>query len=119
MGFTRDDVGLHSTRSGGAMSMFLSGVFEITIQQIARWESFAFLEYIREQVENFTYGVSRKMLDKKKFHYLNDKNLPRNDIMNYIEFEPTYDEGEGVSSGTLFTNYLQKGPGREYDPFKS
>ena len=32
LGFTRDDVGLHSICSGGAMAMFLSGVATIIIQ---------------------------------------------------------------------------------------
>ncbi len=77
LGSTRDDVGLHSIRSEGAMTVFLSGVSEIIIQQTGWWESFAFLEYIREQVENFTYGVSKKMLDNEKNHHLNEKNLPR------------------------------------------
>ena len=71
LGFTKDDVGLHSIRSGGAMAMFLSGVSEIVIQRIGRWESFAFLDYIREQVENFTYGVSTRMLENEEFHHLN------------------------------------------------
>ena len=76
MGFTRDDVGLYSIRSGRAMAMFLSGVSEIIIRRICQWESFTFLEYIREQVENFTNGRSRKMLDNEKFRHLNEKNLP-------------------------------------------
>ena len=42
LGFSRDEVGLHSIRSGGAMAMFLSGVSEIIIHRIGCWESFAF-----------------------------------------------------------------------------
>ena len=99
--------------------MFLSEVSEIIIQQIGQWESFAFLEYIREQVENFTYGVSRKMLHNEKFHYLNEKNLPRQDITKGSSAEPTYDEGEGLSSGILFPNYSRMGPGRGNDPYNS
>ena len=71
LGFTSDQVGLHSIRSGGAMAMFLSGVCDIIIQRVGRWESLAFLEYIRSQVENFTLGVSQKMLENEKFHHLN------------------------------------------------
>ena len=66
LGFTKGDAGLHSIRSGEAMSMFSSGVSEIIIQKVGRWESFAFLEYIREQVETFTYGVSTKMFKKSE-----------------------------------------------------
>ena len=46
LGFTSEAIGLHSIRSGGAMSMFLSGVHEIVIKHIGRWSSEAFLEYI-------------------------------------------------------------------------
>ena len=49
------------------MGMLLSGVSDIIIQRIGRWESFSFLEYIRGQVENFTYGVSSKMLQNKAY----------------------------------------------------
>ena len=54
------------------MAMFLSGVSEIIIQRVGRWSSFAFLEYIREQVDAFTIGVSQKMLQYEKFHHLNE-----------------------------------------------
>ena len=73
LGFGKDDIGLHSIRSGGAMAMFLSGVSEIIIQRVGRWSSDAFLEYIREQVDSFTIGVSQKMLQFEKFHHLNAK----------------------------------------------
>ena len=72
LGFTKDDDGLHSIRSGGAMAMFLSGVSEIVIQRVGRWESFAFLDYIREQVESVTYSVSNKMLENEQFYHLNE-----------------------------------------------
>ena len=36
LGFTKDDVGLHSIRSGGAMAMFLSGVSTIVIMRVGR-----------------------------------------------------------------------------------
>ena len=35
-GFTKEEVGLHSIRSGGAMAMFISGVLTVTIQRIGR-----------------------------------------------------------------------------------
>ena len=71
LGFSEDDVGLHSLRAGGAMAMFLSGVPTIIIMRIGRWSSEAFLEYIREQVESFTFGVSKKMIRFEHFHTLN------------------------------------------------
>ena len=71
LGFKDTDIGLHSLRSGGAMAMFLSGVSTIVIKRIGRWMSDAFLEYIREQVESFTFGVAQRMLDFEHFHTIN------------------------------------------------
>ena len=68
LGFTKEDVGLHSIRSGGAMAMFLAGTRTIIIMRIGRWSSEAFLEYIREQVEQFTLGVSKNMLRFEHFN---------------------------------------------------
>ena len=48
--------------------MFLLGVATIIIMRIGRWSSEAFLEYIREQVEQFTMGVSKKMLQFENFN---------------------------------------------------
>ena len=73
LGFNEDAVGLHSIRAGGAMAMFLSGTSEIIIQRVGRWSSFAFLEYIREQVDCFTLGVSQKMLQFENFHHFSER----------------------------------------------
>lgn len=70
LGFTSEDAGLHSIRSGGAMAMFLSRVPVVIIMKIGRWSSDAFLEYIRDQVENFTMGVSQQMLANESFFNL-------------------------------------------------
>ena len=72
LGFGKNDISLHSICSGGAMAMFLSGISVIIIQRVGRWSSKAFLEYIREQVESFTLGVSSKMLQFKEFMNLNN-----------------------------------------------
>jgi len=73
LGFTKDDIGLHSIRSGGAMAMFLSKTSTIIIQRIGRWSSEAFLEYIREQVESFTIDVAQNMLAFEFFFNINRK----------------------------------------------
>ena len=95
LGVTKDDVGLHSVRSGGAMAMFLSGISGIIIQRIDRWESFAFLDYIREQVEDSTQDVLKKMLQVENFQHMNDEHLGSQyqDLwMNHIK------EGDGDSN---------------------
>jgi hypothetical protein len=71
LGFKPEDTGLHGIRSGGAMAMFLANVSEVIIQRVGRWSSNAFLEYIREQVDSFTYGVSKKMLQNEHFQTIN------------------------------------------------
>ena len=48
LGFTKDDVGLHSIRSWDTMGMFLSGVSTTIMHRVGRWESDAFMECIRE-----------------------------------------------------------------------
>jgi hypothetical protein len=40
------------------------------------WSSEAFLEDIREQVEHFAFGVSKKMLRFEHFHTINASNSP-------------------------------------------
>ena len=54
--------------------MFLSGTAVIIIMRIGRWSSEAFLEYIREQVESFTVGVSQRMLRYEAFFTLSSPN---------------------------------------------
>jgi hypothetical protein len=49
------------------MAMYLAGVPTFTIMLIGRWSSDAFLCYIRHQVQEFSAGVSSKMLLTDKF----------------------------------------------------
>jgi hypothetical protein len=74
LGFTKEDVGLHLIRSGAAMAMFMSGISPIIIQRVGRWSSDAFLEYIRDQIESFTLGVSQKMIEADHFNHINTHN---------------------------------------------
>jgi hypothetical protein len=71
LGFSKDNIGLHSIHSGRAMAMFLSGTSVIIIMHVGCWSSEAFLEYIRNQVETFTKGVSNRMLEVEDFFMLN------------------------------------------------
>jgi hypothetical protein len=67
LGFSPDQVGLHSARSGAAMAMYLAGVPVVTIMLLGRWSSDAFLRYIRRQVKEFSGGVSQKMISNERF----------------------------------------------------
>jgi len=67
LGFDPETVGLHSARSGAAMAMYLGGVPVFTIMLLGRWSSEAFLRYIRKQVQEFSAGVSQKMITNEQF----------------------------------------------------
>ena len=100
-----DNVGLHLIKLGGAIAMFLSGVSEIIIMRVGRWSSEAFLEYIREQVDSFTLGVSQEMLQYEKFHHLND----RESELKLDNYKSTLTkEGDGASH-IPFTVHYSKG----------
>jgi hypothetical protein len=72
LGFSPEECGTHSNRSGGAMSMFLSGTPVYTIMLIGRWSSDAFMRYIRKQVLAASHGISRKMLTYEDFFTVPD-----------------------------------------------
>ena len=67
LGFSPNDIGTHSIRAGGVMAMYLNGIPSFTIQLIGRWESDAFLKYIRKQVQSFSRGVSNRMILQENF----------------------------------------------------
>jgi hypothetical protein len=67
LGFNPEEIGTHSICSGSAMAMYLAGVPAFTIMLIGRWSSDAFLRYIRRQIQEFSAGVSSKMLLRDEF----------------------------------------------------
>ncbi len=58
LGFTEEEVGTHSNRSGRAMGMYLAGTPMYTIMLLGRWSSDAFMRYICKQVLEMSHGVS-------------------------------------------------------------
>jgi hypothetical protein len=72
LGFSPDDVGTHSNRSGGAMGMFLAGTPVYTIMLMGRWSSDAFMRYIRKQVLSLSHGIAMKMLTFEQFYTVPD-----------------------------------------------
>jgi hypothetical protein len=68
LGFTSEDVGTHSNRSGGAMGMLLGGTPVCTIMLMGGWSSDAFMHYIRKQVLQLSHGISSKMLTYEEFY---------------------------------------------------
>ena len=72
LGFAATDIGTHSLRSGAAMAMYLNAVPVYTIMLIGRWSSDAFLKYIRRQVQQFSTGVSVRMIQTPHFFTVPD-----------------------------------------------
>jgi hypothetical protein len=72
LGFSKDDIGTHSIRSGAAMAMYLGECPVYTIMMIGRWSSDAFLRYIRKQVEQFSHNVSIRMLRFESHRHIPD-----------------------------------------------
>jgi hypothetical protein len=71
LGIQRHEIGTHSIRSGAAMAMYLAGVPVFSIMLIGRWSSLAFLKYIRKQVQEFSFGISSKMIEVQSFKHIN------------------------------------------------
>jgi hypothetical protein len=72
LGFKAMELGTHSIRSGAAMGMYLASVPVFTIMLIGRWSSDAFLRYIRRQVQEFSSGVSARMIVNQDFFTIPD-----------------------------------------------
>jgi len=64
------EVGTHSLRSGSAMAMYLGGIPVYAIQLIGRWKSDSFMKYLWKQIEQFTLGISSKMLTMQVFWHV-------------------------------------------------
>jgi len=80
LGYTPDQIGLHSARSGAAMAMYLAGVPVFTIMLLGRWSSDAFLRYIRKEVQEFSHSISCKMIQSEKFFTIADP-IVSNDLL--------------------------------------
>ena len=66
------EIGTHSIRFGAAMAMYLAGVPIFSIMLIGRGSSLAFLQYIRKQVQEFSFGISSKMIEVQSFKHINN-----------------------------------------------
>jgi hypothetical protein len=68
-GIPIDRINTHSLRSGSANTLSLSGYSDTQIQKMGWWRGVTFKEYIREELECFSEGMSKSM--KKKFDFVN------------------------------------------------
>jgi hypothetical protein len=66
-GFSPDEIGNRSLRSGAAMALFLKNHSTAKIMILGRWSSDAFLVYIRPQVLEWTNNMSKDMINFDSF----------------------------------------------------
>jgi hypothetical protein len=69
LGFTADEIGCHSIRSGAVMAMYLKNIAVFAIVLQGRWRSDAFLPYIRKQVKEFSKYVSKAMISPDTYNF--------------------------------------------------
>ena len=68
LGFSHNEVGTYSIRSGSTMELYLSKVYPETIMIMGRWASSAFLRYIRIEVSDLSKGISTLMKNNHAFY---------------------------------------------------
>uniref|UniRef100_A0A7S4I2V7 Uncharacterized protein n=1 Tax=Odontella aurita TaxID=265563 RepID=A0A7S4I2V7_9STRA len=73
LGFGKKYVSTHSNHSAAAMTMYLATVPVFTIMLIGRWYSDAFLLYVHRQVQEFTTGISSRMVLNDSYFTIPDK----------------------------------------------
>jgi hypothetical protein len=75
-------VDTHSLRGGGANVLALSGFLDTQIQKMGRWRGATFKEYIREELANYSDGMSKAM--KTKFNFMNVSRNAFQDITDTV-----------------------------------
>ena len=66
-GIPVERVDTHSLRIGGACALALAGYTDTQIQKMGRWKGATFKEYVREELSNYSEGMSRAMAKKHCF----------------------------------------------------
>jgi hypothetical protein len=65
------------------MAMYLGGIPVYAIQLIGRWKSDSFMKYLRKQIEQFTLGISTKMLTMKVFRHVPSHTSSNPEVQEY------------------------------------
>ena len=86
LGFSHKEVGTHSIRSGFAMELYLPKVYPETIMIMGRWESSAFLWYIRIKVRDISKGTSTLMTNNHAFY-----TIPKTEVVYHTPGQPNTD----------------------------
>jgi hypothetical protein len=88
------------------MAIHLAGVPVLTIMLIGRWSSDAFLRYIRRQVQEFSSGVSSRMLLTAAYFTIPDFAGAEDPCTpgHHLNFAPRNQVGRVVQTVTGHTN---------------
>jgi len=65
--FSKEEVGSHSLRAGGAMALYINRRSALEIQRAGRWTSTTFLEYIHSQLAITSQGLAQAMSTETSF----------------------------------------------------
>ncbi len=87
LGFSPDQLRLHSARSGATMVMNLAGFPVFTIMLWGHWSSNAFLHYICKQVKEVSSGISNRMISNKNFFTISNT-TPDNPVVPNLPLNP-------------------------------
>ena len=86
-GFPIDSINIHSLQSGSANALSLAGYSNRQIQKMGHWKASTFKDYIREEQQVFSQGMSRDM--EKHFRFINissDAYHKVTDMVNAMEY---------------------------------
>lgn len=98
-GIPIDRIDTHSLRIGGANALSLAGWSDRHIQKLGRWRGETFKEYIREQLSNFSEGMSASM--QKRFGFVNVEGGAYHDVTTTVvgmEYNVCVSEGSAAAA---------------------
>jgi hypothetical protein len=95
LGYSSKNIGTHSIRSGAAMALVLGGAEVWEIMLLGRWRSFAFMDYIREQVRELRQNTSETMT---KHSFFNVPHLDSPALRSTFEAQTPPESTTGIQS---------------------
>jgi hypothetical protein len=81
-GIPIDRIDTHSLHIGGANALSLAGYSDRQIQKMGCWPGETFKEYVREQLSNFSDGMSKSM--QKCFGFVNVEGGVFHDVITTV-----------------------------------
>lgn len=98
-GIPIERIDTHSLRIGGANALSLAGWSDRHIQKLGRWRGETFKEYIREQLSDFSDGMSKSM--QKRFGFVNVEGGAYCDITTTVvgmDYNVAVSQGESAAA---------------------